>query len=81
MSHVGQSGLYAEERYEPPLRRGTPWKYSPPLKASEYHLIDLCAGCSVPALANANNQPGPAPRSYLRREAAYHLYRIVPVPP
>jgi len=46
MSHIGQSRLYAEERYEPPLRRGTPWKYSPPLKASEYHLIDLCAGVS-----------------------------------
>jgi hypothetical protein len=41
MSHIGQSRLYAEERYEPPLRRGTPWKYSPPLKASEYHLIDF----------------------------------------
>ena len=46
MSHVGQSRLYAEERYEPPLRRGTPWKYSPPSKASEYHLIDLFAGVS-----------------------------------
>jgi hypothetical protein len=47
MSHIGQSRLYAEERYEPPPRRGTPWKYSPPpSKASEYHLIDLFAGVS-----------------------------------
>ena len=46
MSHVGQSRHYAEARYEPPPRRGTPWKYSPPSKASEYHLIDLVAGCS-----------------------------------
>ena len=46
MSNVGQSRHYAEARYEPPPRRVTPWKYSPPSKASEYHLIDLVAGCS-----------------------------------
>jgi hypothetical protein len=46
MSHVGQARHFAEERYEPPRRRGTPWKYSPPSKASEYHLIDLFAGVS-----------------------------------
>jgi hypothetical protein len=45
MSHVGQSRHFAEERYGPPRRRG-PWKYSPPAKASEYHLIDLFAGFS-----------------------------------
>jgi hypothetical protein len=46
MSHVGQSRHYAEERDEPPRRRSIPWRYSPPSKASEYHLIDLVAGCS-----------------------------------
>ena len=46
MSHVGQSRHYAEERDEPPRRGSIPWKYSPPSKASEYHLIDLVAGCS-----------------------------------
>jgi hypothetical protein len=46
MSHVGQSGHYAVERNAPPRRRSIPWKYSPPSKASEYHLIDLVAGCS-----------------------------------
>ena len=46
MSNVGQSRHYAEERDEPPRRRVIPWKYSPPSKASEYHLIDLVAGCS-----------------------------------
>ena len=40
MSNVGQSRHYAEERDEPPR------KYSPPSKASEYHLIDLFAGVS-----------------------------------
>jgi hypothetical protein len=46
MSHVEQSRHYAEERDAPPRRRSIPWKYSPPSKASEYHLIDLVAGCS-----------------------------------
>ena len=46
MSNVGQSRHYAEARYEPPPRRVTPWKYSPPSKASEYHLIDLTTGLS-----------------------------------
>ena len=46
MSNVGQSRHYAEARYEPQPRRVTPWKYSPPSKASEYHLIDLFAGVS-----------------------------------
>ena len=46
MSHVGQARHHAEERYEPLRRRGTPRKYSPPSKASEYHLIDLFAGVS-----------------------------------
>ena len=45
MSHVGQSRPHAEER-ESPRRCRIPWKYSPPAKASEYHLIDLAAGCS-----------------------------------
>jgi hypothetical protein len=31
---------------EPPRRSRPPWKYSPPSKASEYHLIDLFAGVS-----------------------------------
>jgi hypothetical protein len=45
MSHVGQSRHYAEER-EPPRRSSISWKFSPPSQASEYHLIDLAAGCS-----------------------------------
>jgi hypothetical protein len=45
MSHVGQSRHYAEER-EPPRRSSISWKFSPPSQASEYHLIDLVAGCS-----------------------------------
>ncbi len=45
MSHVGQSRPHAEERVSP-RRSRIPWKYSPPAKASEYHLIDLAAGCS-----------------------------------
>jgi hypothetical protein len=46
MSHVGQSRHYAERRDEPPRRVRTPWKFSPPSNASEYHLIDLATGCS-----------------------------------
>ena len=46
MSHVEQSRHYAEERDAPPRRGSIPWKYSPPSKASEYHLIDLFAGVS-----------------------------------
>ena len=46
MSDHGQSRHYAEERDEPPRGGSTPWKFSPPPKASEYHLIDLVAGCS-----------------------------------
>jgi hypothetical protein len=46
MSHVGQSRHYAEQRDEAPRSGGIPWKYSPPSKASEYHLIDLVAGVS-----------------------------------
>jgi hypothetical protein len=46
MSHVGQSRHYAEERDEPPRSGSIPWKYSPPSQASEYHIIDLVAGCS-----------------------------------
>jgi hypothetical protein len=46
MLYVGQCRRYAEERDEPPPRRRAPWKYSPPSKAREYHLIDLFAGVS-----------------------------------
>jgi hypothetical protein len=46
MSNVGQSRHHAEERHEPSRSRGTPRKYSPPSKASEYHLIDLTSGVS-----------------------------------
>jgi hypothetical protein len=46
MSHVGQLRQYAEER-DPPCRSVcSPWKFSPPAKASEYHLIDLATGVS-----------------------------------
>src|SRR4029079_18204022 len=41
MSHVGQSRHHAEEIDEPRRRSSIPWKFSPPSKASEYHLIDL----------------------------------------
>ena len=43
MSQAGHFRQYAEER-EPPRRN--PWKFSPPLHASEYHLIDLSTGVS-----------------------------------
>jgi hypothetical protein len=46
MSHVGQSRHYAEERDEPPRSGSAPWKFSPPSKASGYHLIDLVIGFS-----------------------------------
>jgi hypothetical protein len=42
---LGSPGIMPRKD-EPPRRRGTPWKYSPPSKASEYHLIDLFAGVS-----------------------------------
>ena len=46
MSQVGQFLEYTEQRNPP--RRGvrSPWKYSPPARASEYHLIDLATGVS-----------------------------------
>lgn len=47
MSQVGQLLQYAEERDF--LRRrvsSSVWKYSPPARASEYHLIDLATGVS-----------------------------------
>jgi hypothetical protein len=43
MSQVGQFLEYAEQR-DPPRR--SPWKYSPPARTSEYHLIDLATGVS-----------------------------------
>ena len=46
MSHVGQPRHYAEERDAPPRGDSAPWTFSPPAKASEYHLIDLVAGVS-----------------------------------
>ena len=46
MSQVGQSLQYAAERDPPRRRVRSPWKYSPPAKASEYHLIDLSTGVS-----------------------------------
>ena len=46
MSHVGELRQYAEERDPPRRRVSSPWKFSPPAKASEYHLIDLAAGVS-----------------------------------
>ena len=45
MSQVGQF-LYAEPRDPPRRRVRSPWKYSPPTTASEYHLIDLATGVS-----------------------------------
>ena len=59
MSHVGLLRQYAEERDPPRRRVSSPWKFSPPAKASEYHLIDLAAGVSHgglrrwPGLGNA----------------------------
>jgi hypothetical protein len=46
MSQVGQFRQYAEERDSPRRKVSTPWKYSLPAKASEYHLIDLSTGVS-----------------------------------
>ena len=46
MSHVGQSRQSAEERHSPRRRVSSVWKYSPPARASEYHLIDLATGVS-----------------------------------
>jgi hypothetical protein len=46
MAHVGQLRQYGEERDPPRRRVSSPWKFSPPAKASEYHLIDLAAGVS-----------------------------------
>jgi hypothetical protein len=40
MSQVGQFE-YTEERDSPRRRVSSVWKYSPPTKAREYHLIDL----------------------------------------
>jgi hypothetical protein len=46
MSQTGQFRQYAEERDLPRRRVSIPWKYSPPVHASEYHLIDLASGVS-----------------------------------
>jgi hypothetical protein len=46
MSHVGQFRQYAEERDSPRRRVSNAWKYSPPARASEYHLINLATGIS-----------------------------------
>jgi hypothetical protein len=46
MSQVGQFLQYAEGRDPPRRRVSSPWKFSPPPKASEYHLIDLSTGVS-----------------------------------
>ena len=65
MSNVGQSRHYAEARYEPPPRRVTPWKYSPPSKASEYHLIDLFAGVSQGGFETLIGRSAKRPREAL----------------
>ena len=46
MSHVGQFRQYAEERDSPRRRVSSAWMYSPPARASEYHLINLATGVS-----------------------------------
>ena len=46
MSQTGQLRQYAEERDPPRRRASSPWKFSPPVQASEYHLINLATGAS-----------------------------------
>ena len=46
MSQTGQFRQYAEERDSPRRRVSNAWKYSPPARASEYHLINLATGIS-----------------------------------
>ena len=43
---IGQFRQYAEERNSPHRRVSSPWKFSPPVQASEYHLINLATGVS-----------------------------------
>jgi hypothetical protein len=46
MSQTGQFRQYAEERDSPRRRVSSPWKFTPPVQASEYHLINLATGVS-----------------------------------
>ena len=46
MSQVSQIRRYADERASPRRRVSRIWKYSPPARASEYHLINLATGIS-----------------------------------
>jgi hypothetical protein len=46
MSQTGQFRQYAEEREPPHRTLVRPWKFSPPVHASEYHLINLATGVS-----------------------------------
>ena len=46
MSQTGQFRQYAEERDPPRPRVSSPWRFSPPVHASEYHLINLATGVS-----------------------------------
>ena len=46
MSQTGQFRQYAKERNPPRPRVSSPWKFSPPVQASEYHLINLATGVS-----------------------------------
>ena len=47
MSQTGQLRQYAEERDPPRRRASSHWKFSPPVQASEYHLINLATGVSL----------------------------------
>ena len=46
MSQTGLLRQYAEERDPSRRRASSPWKFSPPVQASEYHLINLATGAS-----------------------------------
>ena len=59
MSQAGHFRQYAEER-EPP--RLSPWKFSPPVHASEYHLIDLSTGVSHGGFATLTGARQMCPR-------------------
>jgi hypothetical protein len=46
MSQTGQFRQYAEEGDSARRKVSSPWKFSPPVQASEYHLINLATGVS-----------------------------------
>ena len=56
MSHVGQFRQSAEERHSPRRRVSSVWKYSPPTRASEYHLIDLATVHTLAASSSHRTQ-------------------------